>query len=100
MNVHWMSPISRGISQHPMLNAILLHREPEVLRETARWRSARAEAAVHKLPVDGPLPIQTVELKRSDDAGLRRRIRQRVKRRIAGRIRSEEHTSELQSHSD
>src|SRR5260370_14095059 len=86
MNVHGVSPIAGGISQHPMLNAILLNSEPGILGESTGWRSARAKAAVHKLPVDGPLPIQTVELKLSDDAGLLSRIRQRVKRRIGGRI--------------
>src|SRR5215469_759161 len=56
-----------------MLHAVLLHREAELV-------------AVHELPVDGPLPVQAVELESPRDPGGGSRIRQVVEVRLRCRI--------------
>src|SRR5215469_17190960 len=78
VNVNGMRPVTGKVGQEPLLHAVLLHREAESLRE-----AAGTDAAIHELPVDGPLPVQAVELERPRDSR-----------------RSEEHTSELQSRRD
>src|SRR3989454_4808840 len=73
MYVDRMGPIAGSIEQDPVLYAVLLHQEAEMV-------------AGHELAVDGPLAIQAVELERTRDAGRRRGVRQRVERRVGRRI--------------
>src|ERR1700689_566838 len=57
MNMDWVRPISREVGQYPLVRAILRHGESEIV-------------AIHKLTVNRPLSVQTIELERANDARL------------------------------
>src|SRR5712692_9446746 len=59
-----VGPIAGSIEQDPVLHAVLLHQEAEMV-------------AGHELPIDGPLAIQAVELEGTGDAGRRGGVRER-----------------------
>src|SRR5260370_1762644 len=81
-----VGPVTRQVGQKPVLDAVLLHREPEVLRKTpGRWAGG-AKTTVHELPVHRPLAIQAIELERSRDAWGCRGIGERVERGICRRV--------------
>src|SRR5215469_5867802 len=54
VDMYRMSPISRQVGQQPLLHALLLNGETELV-------------AIHELAVNGPLPVQPIELERSHD---------------------------------
>src|SRR5215472_11508893 len=64
VDVNRVGPIAREVGQKPALDAVLLDREAELLGE-----AAGADATIHKLTVDGPLPVEPVELEGPHDPG-------------------------------
>src|SRR5436309_11898100 len=73
MDMDRVCPIAGGVEEDPVLHAVPLHQEAEMV-------------AGHELPIDGPLPIQAVELEGAGDPGGHVRARQLVEGRIACRI--------------
>src|ERR1700727_3757242 len=73
MDVHRMCPMARQIGQQPLLHAVLLNCEAEIV-------------AVHELAVDGPLTVQSIKLEGTHDPWRGSSAWQLVEARFAGRI--------------
>src|ERR1700727_2686953 len=73
MDVHRMCPMARQIGQQPLLHAVLLNCEAEIV-------------AVHELAVDGPMTVQSIKLEGAHDPWRGSSAWQLVEARFAGRI--------------